>query len=169
MHRRLKPACCKLNPSHRSLPYPAWISVWLLVPHSQPYIAYCSSIQLQPVSYQRPSKITHDVPIRPSNFRFSTVTVSASGQPAFHPGSHYHGYSTKQRAEASKDESFLRFLFPRQSTHGHLCCKRGVILIRHQVKCDKVRPTCHRCGNMGICCNYSPSMRYVLHVQCSNS
>ncbi|KAF1995849.1 Zn-II 2Cys6 regulatory protein [Amniculicola lignicola CBS 123094] len=30
---------------------------------------------------------------------------------------------------------------------------------RAKVKCDKVRPTCHRCGNMGICCNYSPSMR----------
>ncbi|KAH7388766.1 hypothetical protein BKA66DRAFT_415042 [Pyrenochaeta sp. MPI-SDFR-AT-0127] len=29
---------------------------------------------------------------------------------------------------------------------------------RAKVKCDKVRPTCHRCGNMGICCNYSPSM-----------
>ncbi|CAA9958546.1 hypothetical protein PTNB73_00691 [Pyrenophora teres f. teres] len=27
------------------------------------------------------------------------------------------------------------------------------------VKCDKVRPTCHRCGSMSICCNYSPSMR----------
>ncbi|KAF2804760.1 uncharacterized protein BDZ99DRAFT_502226 [Mytilinidion resinicola] len=30
---------------------------------------------------------------------------------------------------------------------------------RAKVKCDKVRPTCHRCGNMGICCNYSLSMR----------
>ncbi|KAH7394772.1 hypothetical protein BKA66DRAFT_606440 [Pyrenochaeta sp. MPI-SDFR-AT-0127] len=30
---------------------------------------------------------------------------------------------------------------------------------RAKVKRDKVRPTCHRCGNMGICCNYSPSMR----------
>ncbi|KAH4986608.1 hypothetical protein HBI76_112060 [Parastagonospora nodorum] len=30
---------------------------------------------------------------------------------------------------------------------------------RAKVKCDKVRPTCHRCGSMGICCNYSPSMR----------
>ncbi|KAF2748156.1 hypothetical protein M011DRAFT_494021 [Sporormia fimetaria CBS 119925] len=30
---------------------------------------------------------------------------------------------------------------------------------RAKVRCDKVRPTCHRCGNMSICCNYSPSMR----------
>ncbi|KAF1944574.1 hypothetical protein EJ02DRAFT_340666 [Clathrospora elynae] len=30
---------------------------------------------------------------------------------------------------------------------------------RAKVKCDKIRPTCHRCGNMNICCNYSPSMR----------
>ncbi|KAL1792207.1 hypothetical protein ACET3X_009958 [Alternaria dauci] len=30
---------------------------------------------------------------------------------------------------------------------------------RAKVKCDKVRPTCHRCGTMNICCNYSPSMR----------
>ncbi|KAF2632156.1 hypothetical protein BU25DRAFT_358845 [Macroventuria anomochaeta] len=30
---------------------------------------------------------------------------------------------------------------------------------RAKVKCDKVRPTCQRCGNMSICCNYSPSMR----------
>lgn len=35
---------------------------------------------------------------------------------------------------------------------------------RAKVKCDKVRPTCHRCGNMGICCNYSPSMRYAAFV-----
>ena len=33
---------------------------------------------------------------------------------------------------------------------------------RAKVKCDKVRPTCQRCGNMSICCNYSPSMRYAL-------
>lgn len=30
-----------------------------------------------------------------------------------------------------------------------------------KVKCDKVRPTCHRCSNMGMCCKYSPSMRLV--------
>jgi hypothetical protein len=35
------------------------------------------------------------------------------------------------------------------------------LLMSSQVKCDKVRPTCHRCGNMSICCNYSPSMRYA--------
>jgi hypothetical protein len=38
------------------------------------------------------------------------------------------------------------------------------VLTKHQVKCDKVRPTCHRCGNMSICCNYSPSMRYVFRT-----
>src|SRR5690349_4714671 len=36
---------------------------------------------------------------------------------------------------------------------------------RAKVKCDKVRPTCQRCGNMSICCNYSPSMRYFLLLQ----
>lgn len=30
---------------------------------------------------------------------------------------------------------------------------------RAKVKCDKLRPICHRCNNMNICCNYSPSMR----------
>ncbi|KAF2856086.1 Zn-II 2Cys6 regulatory protein [Plenodomus tracheiphilus IPT5] len=30
---------------------------------------------------------------------------------------------------------------------------------RAKVKCDKLRPVCHRCNNMNICCNYSPSMR----------
>jgi hypothetical protein len=30
---------------------------------------------------------------------------------------------------------------------------------RAKVKCDKKRPTCSKCGTMGICCNYSVSMR----------
>ncbi|KAH9865565.1 hypothetical protein J1614_009150 [Plenodomus biglobosus] len=30
---------------------------------------------------------------------------------------------------------------------------------RAKVKCDKLRPVCHRCNNMNICCKYSPSMR----------
>ena len=42
------------------------------------------------------------------------------------------------------------------------------LLTQFQVKCDKVRPTCHRCGNMGICCNYSPSMRYASASLCFN-
>lgn len=30
---------------------------------------------------------------------------------------------------------------------------------RAKVRCDKVRPSCHRCKYIGIVCNYSPSMR----------
>jgi len=53
MHRRLKPACCMPNPSHRSLLHSVWISMWLLVPHSLSYITSCSPSDVQPASQER--------------------------------------------------------------------------------------------------------------------
>lgn len=114
LHRRLKPACCMPNPSHRSLLHLAWISMWLLVPQFTFLYNVLLTIRRSACTL-RTSRKTHHVPSSSSILYISASTITAGGQHALHSKSHhYHGFPTKWSAEASQDEGVLRRLLPCQ-------------------------------------------------------
>jgi len=146
----------------RSLPL--WASLGKLHPAAPllppPIYNMYSSPSTEMLTPKVTAQSRHHVPSYPPDLYLSAISIPTNDCHVYSASFNlYPHHEPCWRAEASQAAGFLRRLLPRKGT----CCARSwpiyIPLTLHQVKCDKVRPTCHRCGNMGICCNYSPSMR----------